>query len=87
MVSYPIKHQLFNRIAYISCLVLSATLMLIYKDPLEGISLLGIALLFDPFNVNTRWDHRPRWQRSWLICHATIFFALFGYELWSVFFH
>lgn len=41
---------------------------------------LGIALAFDPFDVNQTWKDRPLWQRVWLLVHLAICAALLGLE-------
>ncbi|AUD00387.1 hypothetical protein [Spirosoma pollinicola] len=37
---------------------------------------LGVALIFDPFDQTVPWDHRPRWQRAWLITHLLVMVAI-----------
>ncbi|MCU0329448.1 MAG: hypothetical protein MUC47_00545 [Candidatus Kapabacteria bacterium] len=37
----------------------------------------GIALVFDPFDQSVSWQHRPRWQRLWLLVHVAAVVALF----------
>lgn len=39
---------------------------------------LGIALAFDPFNPDQKWQDRPLWQRAWLVVHLAFTAALFG---------
>ncbi len=39
---------------------------------------MGIALIFDPFIVDQKWEDRPRWQKLWLVGHLAIMAALFG---------
>jgi hypothetical protein len=43
----------------------------------------GIALAFDPFNPQQKWNDRPLWQKIWLTTHAlavltALAFILFG---------
>ncbi|GAB2543240.1 hypothetical protein GCM10027085_38170 [Spirosoma aerophilum] len=42
----------------------------------DAASNMGIALIFDPFDQTVRWDHRPRWQRVWLIAHLLVIVGL-----------
>ena len=41
----------------------------------------GIALAFDPFDIEQPWNKRPVWQKLVLIIHLVITFGLFGYEV------
>jgi hypothetical protein len=40
----------------------------------------GIALAFDPFNPDVKWNNRPIWQKGWLLVHLLIVVALFIYS-------
>ena len=71
----------YNRILYTGFIVFSVLQMILYKDPLEGLPMLGIALAFDPFDKEVKFTHRPPIQQAWLFLHVGIFFILFGYEL------
>ena len=42
---------------------------------------LGLALAFDPFDVNQPWKERPIWQKAWLIIHLALVALLFGYGI------
>jgi hypothetical protein len=67
-----------NRFTYILYLVLVAYLF--FKGDIEwAITNLGVALVFDPFNTNLKWQNRPRFQKVWLIAHVTLTFAGFLY--------
>jgi hypothetical protein len=43
----------------------------------------GIALAFDPFDVNQSWKDRPIWQKVWLLVHLGICAACLGFEIGS----
>lgn len=67
-----------NRLAYILYMVLVAYLFI--KGDIEwAITNLGIALVFDPFDANVKWQNRPRYQKVWLITHVILTFAGFLY--------
>ncbi|MFY7665331.1 hypothetical protein [Flavobacterium sp.] len=44
----------------------------------------GLALAFDPFNVNVKWSDRPNWQRIVLIGELLLVFACFGLTLFQI---
>ena len=33
---------------------------------------LGIALVFDPFDTTVKWQHRPLYQKPWLLIHVAL---------------
>lgn len=45
---------------------------------MNAASNLGIALIFDPFNQQKKWNDRPLYQRVWLIVHVMLVFGLFA---------
>lgn len=55
--------------------------MLFRNEWMQGVSNLGIALVFDPFDREQPWKERPLWQRTWLIIHVGIVAAVFGYAV------
>jgi hypothetical protein len=59
----------FNRWAYALFIILG-----IYQYVNYGLSdalpSFGIALAFDPFNPQQKWNDRPLWQKIWLTTHA-----------------
>jgi hypothetical protein len=68
----------FNRIAYVSFVGLSLYFFLFSDDFMTGVSNLGIALVFDPFDQQTPWKQRPLYQRAWLMVHVSIVLTLFA---------
>lgn len=46
---------------------------------MSAASNLGIALIFDPFNQQQKWNDRPLYQRVWLLVHVAVVFGLFVY--------
>lgn len=66
----------FNRPAYVAFL-LAGIYFIIRKDFSQAASFWGIALVFDPFDIQTAFKDRPSWQQIWLIVHLAISLALF----------
>jgi hypothetical protein len=72
---------LFNRIAYVAFVVLCMYYLLFSPDKMQGVSMLGIALVFDPFDQQVPFGKRPLWQKAVLLIHLTILFTLFFWWL------
>lgn len=72
-------NRTLQRIGYLALTITGIILMLINKSPDAGISNLGIALVFDPFDPKMAFNKRPLWQRIWLIAHVVVLLALFGW--------
>lgn len=71
----------FYRIAYVLFILLAIYQVIVRKDFIDAATNLGIALIFDPFNIKVSWSDRPQWQRAWLIIHLAIAAALLGYGI------
>ena len=71
----------FNKFLYIGFLFLGLFQTFFIKDYLQAASSLGIALAFDPFDTEQKWNERPVWQKAVLIVHLGIVAALFGFGL------
>jgi hypothetical protein len=67
-----------NRYTYLLYLILVAYLFFI-GDIEWAITNLGIALVFDPFNPEVKWQDRLFYQKAWLIVHLTLTLAGFIY--------
>jgi hypothetical protein len=72
---------IFNRILYVSFVLLACYYSLFSKQFGEAAMNLGIALAFDPFDQNQTWKERPFWQKAWLILHLAIAASLIGYQI------
>ncbi len=72
----------FNRYLYGGFVVL-AVVMLTTGDWMTGVSNIGIALLFDPFDTKQPFNERPKWQQVWLVVHVCALFAALGYGLYT----
>ena len=59
----------------------SGIYFLIQKDISQAASFWGIALIFDPFDVEMPFTKRPVYQQFWLIVHLSVTLALFVWEL------
>ncbi len=76
-------NKTFARILYSGFLLFTVYHIFIAHDVMTAASNLGIALIFDPFDQNVRWNDRPIWQRAWLIVHLIVMFSLFGYAIFQ----
>lgn len=72
---------IFNKILYVSFVLLACYYSLISRQFGEAAMNLGIALAFDPFDQNQTWKDRPFWQKAWLIVHLAIAASLIGYQI------
>lgn len=70
----------FNRFAY-GLAVLTGLYFMIFSNFNDGVAMLGLALVFDPFNQKQPFDQRPMYQRVWLIVHALSTLGLFIYMI------
>jgi hypothetical protein len=71
----------FNRILYVGFIIMAAYFVFISKDYGSALSNAGIALAFDPFDQQVKWNDRPLYQRVWLIVHVTLVLAGLIYGL------
>ena len=71
----------FNRFLYIGFLLLGLFQAFFSKDYMQATASLGIALAFDPFNQEQKWNNRPTWQKAVLIIHLALIAALFGFGI------
>lgn len=69
-----------NKPAYI-VFVLVGIVFLLVKDFSQAVIFWGLALVFDPFNINLPFDKRPMYQKAWLFVHLAITFGLLLYEI------
>lgn len=71
----------FNKILYIGFLLLGLFQTFYSNDYMQATASLGIALAFDPFNPEQKWNDRPTWQKTVLIIHLGIVAAMFGFGI------
>lgn len=69
----------FNKVLYIGFLVLGIYQAFFSKDLVQAAASMGIALAFDPFDQEKKWNERPIWQKGILIVHLALVAALFGF--------
>lgn len=70
------KANNFNKPVY-ALFVIGGIFFLIAKDFSQASLFLGLALVFDPFNIEVPFPQRPFYQKAWLIVHLSITLALF----------
>jgi hypothetical protein len=69
-----------NKPAY-AVFLLAGIYFLIQKDISQAACFLGVALMFDPFDIQMPFKKRPVYQQLWLIVHVSIMFALVVLEI------
>ena len=73
----------FNKILYLSFILLGG-IYLYQKNIGQTLLYFGIALAFDPFNIEQKWNDRPTWQKIVLISHLSIVFGMVFIELFNL---
>ena len=71
----------FNKFLYLGFLLLGLFQAFFSKDYMQATASLGIALAFDPFDPEQKWNDRPTWQKAVLIVHLGLVAALFGFGI------
>jgi hypothetical protein len=71
----------FNKFLYIGFILLGVFQALFSKDYMQAGSSIGIALAFDPFNQEQKWNDRPSWQKAVLIIHLVLVAVMFGFGI------
>jgi hypothetical protein len=71
----------FNKFLYIGFLLLGLFQAFFSKDYMQATASLGIALAFDPFNQEQKWNDRLTWQKAVLIIHLALVAAMFGFGI------
>jgi hypothetical protein len=69
----------FNKFLYIGFLLLGLYQAFYSKDYMQSAASLGIALAFDPFDAEQKWNDRPTWQKALLIFHLVLVAGMFGF--------
>lgn len=75
-------HTPFNKVLYIGFLLLGIYQALVAKDYMQAAASMGIALAFDPFNPEQKWNDRPLWQKAVLIIHLLLVASVFVGGMW-----
>jgi hypothetical protein len=68
----------FNKPAY-AVFVTTGLFFLLRKDFSQATIFLGLALVFDPFDVKVAFNKRPLYQRVWMIVHLMVAFTVFAF--------
>ncbi len=71
----------FNKFLYIGFVLVGLFQALFSNDYMQAASSFGIALAFDPFDPEQKWNDRPKWQKAVLILHLAMVAALFGFGI------
>lgn len=71
----------FNKFLYIGFVLVGLFQALFSKDYMQAASSFGIALAFDPFDPEQKWNERPTWQKAVLIIHLGLVAAMFGFGI------
>ena len=80
LISIPMKTP-FIKFLYIGFILLGLYQAFFSKDYMQAAASLGIALAFDPFDTDQKWDERPTWQKVVLYIHLALVAALFGFGI------
>lgn len=70
-----------NRWVYSAFVLLGIYMVVFHREYANAATYIGVALAFDPFDVNQPWNERPTWQKAILIAHLAFTAALIGYEI------
>lgn len=70
-----------NKFLYVGFLVLGIYQAFLLKDYVQAAASFGIGLAFDPFNVDQKWEDRPKWQKIVLIANLALVAAMFGFGI------
>ena len=73
----------FNKILYLGFILLGG-IYIYQKNIGQTLLYFGIALAFDPFNIEQKWNDRPTWQKMVLISHLSIVFGMVFIELFNL---
>jgi hypothetical protein len=71
----------FNKFLYSGFLLLGLFQAFFSKDYMQATASLGIALAFDPFDQEQKWNERPMWQKAVLIIHLGLVAAMLGFGI------
>ena len=71
----------FNNFLYIGFVLVGLFHALFSKDYMQAASSFGIALAFDPFDPEQKWNERPTWQKAVIIIHLGLVAAMFGFGI------
>jgi len=67
-----------NKFIYIGFILFGIYELVFKHSAGDAATYMGIALAFDPFDQNQKWNERPTWQKAVLIIHLALVAAMFG---------
>ena len=70
-----------NRYLYAGFVLFGVYLLIFQQEYSNAAIYFGISLAFEPFDVEQKWQDKPKWQKAILLAHAALVFILIGYEL------
>jgi len=74
----------FNKIIHLLFVSFGLYLVVLQNNYSDAIIYFGLALAFDPFDVNRPWKNRPIWQKGILVVELILTLALIMYSIWAV---
>jgi hypothetical protein len=72
----------FNTYIHVAFILYGLSLVFGSNHSQEALIYFGLALAFDPFDVNQPWKERPNWQKSILIAELVFTFLLLISSIW-----
>ena len=72
----------YNRWIYIGFLTLGLYNLFLKHNFGDATIYLGIALAFDPFDINQPWKERPKWQQTVLLVQLCLVFITLPLSIW-----
>jgi hypothetical protein len=72
----------FNTYIHVAFVLYGLSLVFGSNNSNQALIYFGLALAFDPFDVNQPWKERPKWQKSILIAELVFTFLLLISSIW-----
>jgi hypothetical protein len=72
----------FNTYIHVAFVLYGLSLVFGSNNANQALIYFGLALAFDPFDVNQLWKERPNWQKSILIAELLFTFLLLISSIW-----
>lgn len=72
----------FNRYIHLAFVLYGLSIVFTTNQANQAVIYFGLALAFDPFDVNQPWKERPHWQKSILIAELVFTFLLLITTIW-----
>lgn len=72
----------FNSFIHVAFVLYGLSLVFVSNNSNQALIYFGLALAFDPFDVNQQWIERPNWQKSILIAELVFTFLLLISSIW-----